>query len=58
MSQTKWIEIETVHRFITQKLEGVVPKDAWPFMISIAVMAVLQDGRPESLSLDLQTHHG
>lgn len=29
MSQTKWIEIETVHRFITQELEGVVPKDAW-----------------------------
>lgn len=29
MSQTRWIEMETVHRFITQELEGVVPKDAW-----------------------------
>ena len=27
-------------------------------MISIAVMADLQDGRSESLSLDLQTRHG
>lgn len=29
MSQTKWIEIETVHRFVTRELEGVVAKDAW-----------------------------
>ncbi|VVT18120.1 conserved hypothetical protein [Roseovarius sp. EC-HK134] len=29
MSQTKWIEIETVHSFITNELDGVVPKDAW-----------------------------
>jgi hypothetical protein len=29
MSQTKWIEIEIVHRFVTYELEGVVAKDAW-----------------------------
>ncbi|MCZ8282243.1 MAG: DUF6194 family protein [Aquidulcibacter sp.] len=29
MLQTKWIEIELVHRFITEKFEGVVPKEAW-----------------------------
>jgi len=29
MSQTKWIKIETVHRFLTHELDGVVPKDAW-----------------------------
>lgn len=29
MSRTKWIEIEIVHRFITENLEGVVRKEAW-----------------------------
>jgi len=29
MSQTRWILIKTVHEFLTQELDGVVPKDAW-----------------------------
>jgi hypothetical protein len=29
MLQSTWIETKVVHRFITEKLEGVVRKDAW-----------------------------
>ncbi len=29
MSQSNWIETEIVHRYVTEKLDGVVPKEAW-----------------------------